>query len=485
MTHLWAHMQIDPNQPIPIYFQLKTLLLEEILNGTYPPGSRLPTEHELCDRLGVSRTPVSRALSELADEGVILRRRRSGSFVNPHWGPRPGAEGELRVIVSDAGFEEQIRSAKLPAVAANVSVVPFADLRRTLTHAVAEGLAPDLAIIDAVWVREMSDAGFLWDLRELDDHWVSDELSRDLLPPFTSNLKDPVHAIVAEANVAGLWFRRDLLAAAGQHPPTTWQELVEAAKAIAAHDSEITPLVMPGGTRAGETTTYCLLALLATNGVKVLADGGVALDSDATVEALRFVRGLVEAELLPTEVVGFEWDRPITRLARGRAAMSFGGSYESRALATVTGLAIEELDSTYGFVAMPAGPRGSIASVAGGMAYAIFRQSKRPHLAMNLLKTAVSADSLAELARSTAKIPTRRSAVELVGRDNPFVAQTAQILEWAYTRPETPMYQHVSLQLQIMLEHVITSQLTPAAAAGRAAEHIGAITGMPVMHAGL
>ena len=75
-------MHIDPKQPIPIYFQLKTLLLEEILNGTYPPGSRLPTEHELCERLDVSRTPVSRALSELADEGVVLRRRRSGARVS-------------------------------------------------------------------------------------------------------------------------------------------------------------------------------------------------------------------------------------------------------------------------------------------------------------------------------------------------------------------------------------------------------------------
>ena len=42
-------MSIDPQQPIPLYFQLKTLLLEEILSGRYGPDNRLPTEHELCE----------------------------------------------------------------------------------------------------------------------------------------------------------------------------------------------------------------------------------------------------------------------------------------------------------------------------------------------------------------------------------------------------------------------------------------------------
>ena len=137
----------------------------------------------------------------------------------------------------------------------------------------------------------------------------------------------------------------------------------------------------------------------------VFSDDGVSLDSDATVESLRFIRRLVELGLLPAEVVGFERDRSIRRLARGRTAMCFGGSYESSALAAASGTTIEELDKTFGFVAMPAGPRGDIASVAGGMAYAIFRQSRRPQMALNLLKEAVSANSLAELARSTSKIP--------------------------------------------------------------------------------
>jgi multiple sugar transport system substrate-binding protein len=39
-------MQLSRDQPMPLYYQLKTLLTEEILNGAYGTDGRLPTEHE-------------------------------------------------------------------------------------------------------------------------------------------------------------------------------------------------------------------------------------------------------------------------------------------------------------------------------------------------------------------------------------------------------------------------------------------------------
>ena len=80
-----AARPIDRRRPIAIYQQLKTMLLEEIVAGRYDAGEQLPTEHDLCAQHGISRAPVHRALSELAEEGVILRHRRRGSYVNPHW----------------------------------------------------------------------------------------------------------------------------------------------------------------------------------------------------------------------------------------------------------------------------------------------------------------------------------------------------------------------------------------------------------------
>ena len=45
-----------------------------IAQGVYRPGSQLPTEAELGEQLGVSRTVVREALRILQDEGLIMRR---------------------------------------------------------------------------------------------------------------------------------------------------------------------------------------------------------------------------------------------------------------------------------------------------------------------------------------------------------------------------------------------------------------------------
>ncbi len=53
----------------------------KILGGEWPPGRRIPYEHELTELYRCSRMTVSKALTELARAGLIERRRKAGSFV--------------------------------------------------------------------------------------------------------------------------------------------------------------------------------------------------------------------------------------------------------------------------------------------------------------------------------------------------------------------------------------------------------------------
>lgn len=79
------------DDPTPKYYQIMRALEERICAGEFPLGSPIPTEHALCDTLGVSRITVRKALQLLHDDGIIERIRGRGSFVCKLPKPRPGS----------------------------------------------------------------------------------------------------------------------------------------------------------------------------------------------------------------------------------------------------------------------------------------------------------------------------------------------------------------------------------------------------------
>jgi len=76
-------LRVDPDSPIPIYYQIREQLRQRILSGSLKPGDPLPTEAQICAECGVSRMTARQALGQLASEGLIVRRRGRGSFVAP------------------------------------------------------------------------------------------------------------------------------------------------------------------------------------------------------------------------------------------------------------------------------------------------------------------------------------------------------------------------------------------------------------------
>lgn len=72
---------IDRRSPMPLYFQLARLLIDDINSGRWQAGDRLPSESEICDRYGVSRATVRQALLRLENEGMIQRLKGRGTFI--------------------------------------------------------------------------------------------------------------------------------------------------------------------------------------------------------------------------------------------------------------------------------------------------------------------------------------------------------------------------------------------------------------------
>lgn len=75
-------LYLNKTSSIPLYEQLRQALLEAITSGRIPEGTKLPTEEELCDQLGISRPVVRQAYNALIVEGCVERMRGKGTFVH-------------------------------------------------------------------------------------------------------------------------------------------------------------------------------------------------------------------------------------------------------------------------------------------------------------------------------------------------------------------------------------------------------------------
>lgn len=72
---------IDRTGPVPLYFQISSRLEAAVRDGLIPSGARLDNEINIAKRLGLSRPTVRRAIQELVDQGLLVRRRGIGTQV--------------------------------------------------------------------------------------------------------------------------------------------------------------------------------------------------------------------------------------------------------------------------------------------------------------------------------------------------------------------------------------------------------------------
>jgi GntR family transcriptional regulator len=98
---------IDKETPIPYHYQLRELLRGEIVAGRWAVDEKLPSERELCEAFGLSRTTVREAIDALVNEGLLRREKGRGTFVAA---PKI-IEGLLQ---SPTGFSDSMAEQSIP-----------------------------------------------------------------------------------------------------------------------------------------------------------------------------------------------------------------------------------------------------------------------------------------------------------------------------------------------------------------------------------
>jgi DNA-binding GntR family transcriptional regulator len=119
---------IDPgitlirSSPVPLYYQVARELERAITDGRLAKGAFIANEIPLATSLHISRLTVRRAIQELVDAGMLVRRRGIGTQVVNDKLPRPPLLGSLYDDLTDAGRTPQTTVLAYERVVADDSV---------------------------------------------------------------------------------------------------------------------------------------------------------------------------------------------------------------------------------------------------------------------------------------------------------------------------------------------------------------------------
>ncbi len=74
-------MSIEWNDNQPIYRQLRDLVIQRILDGSFPEGDAVPSVRQVASDYNINHLTVAKAYQELVDDGLLEKRRGLGMFV--------------------------------------------------------------------------------------------------------------------------------------------------------------------------------------------------------------------------------------------------------------------------------------------------------------------------------------------------------------------------------------------------------------------
>ena len=359
--------------------------------------------------------------------------------------------------------------AKHPGIRINIIEGPNAAnlLEDLYTSAFILGDSPyDLINIDVIWTPKFAAAGWLLDLTD----WSQEKLELAAFSPKDlegGRYEGRLYRIPIRSDVGMLYYREDLLKAAGYKPPETFEDLMQISQALQKQGANWGYLWQ--GRQYEGLVAMFVEVLVGEGGFWVNPDTlEVGLEQPETLQAIEFLRDTIKQGVSPAGVTTYQEEETRRLFQSGQAVFLRSWPY-------VWPLANEDTSPIKGKIAikpMVHAPGKSAGACLGGWGLGIAKSSKHPEEAKIAIEYFTSREPQRRFILQAGYVPSRRELFtdpEIVSKYNHY-PQLLEVVQSAVLRPPIAQYAQASDILQRYLSAALTDRLSPEKAMQAAAD---------------
>jgi len=344
-----------------------------------------------------------------------------------------------------------------PGVTVVVEPQDWTTMTAKFLAATTTGDAPDLMWCARDELYGVLDANALEPLENLFlGDWTAEEIDDVDDAYFQFGERDGLHyTLTLNKNCTGLFYREDLLQAAGLSVPTTFDELYEAAVALTGKDASGIDRYGLGMSFSTESNDAQIIVnyLLQTNGDLFNEDGTANWANDAGVTAINWIKNCIDTGVTPAESVNTTIEDIYTEFAAGKYGMAIASAVR---LSTLRNNASFD-GSTIQFTPLPGG------TVIDGWFVGVWSGSKHKEEAGKFLEKMYSPEADLLWIELGGQAPCRKSTVASleITDENKYMEAMIQAFGEGWLPSNTAAYVGWKLDLNYPIQNVLTEGMDP------------------------
>ena len=312
----------------------------------------------------------------------------------------------------------------------------------------------DVVYMDIVWTPKFAAAGWL---RDLSDRLSTEETQQYLEGDIAGGMyRDKLYRLPFRSDAGMLYYRQDLLKAAGYEPPETFGELIEISQDLQQQELTDWGYVWQGKQYEGLAAMF--VEILQGNGAFWVDPETleVGLDRPEAIAAVEFLRETIAKDISPPGVTTYAEEETRLLFQNGKAAFLRNWPY-------VYSLAADSaIAGKYSIKPMVHAVGKESGATLGGWGLGIASSTKHPDAAWQVIEFLSSEASQREFILATGFVPSRVALFndpEIVAKYS-YYPQLLEVVQSSALRPPIPQYAQASDILQRYLSAAITGKMS-------------------------